>query len=233
MSAQTRRALVIGMATYASDLENLPSGVADAREVEKLLRLNVDGSDNFEVTVHLSDDFEQLSTERLMQIVDTWFAAGSLRDGVIYFSGHARNTSYGLYLAGSETDGNLNAGFPFDSLLHRANQENFGSLTIILDCCDAGAAGGVTLDTRFDALLLRKNVAIIAATREQEDAWSGDPTSHFTEQLIGALSNEAISALGPVDVFRAFHAVREVLLTIGQQTPVLKAHISQDVILRA
>ncbi|GAA1478200.1 hypothetical protein GCM10009623_26460 [Nocardioides aestuarii] len=227
-----RRALVFGMATYESEaLPNLPSGVADAEQVADLLRYHVGGTDNFEVTVQVSDDDNMLTVEDLMRTTDAWFDAGPITDGLIYFSGHASNTPYGLHLAGADTDGSFDAGFAFDSLLHRANQKTFASLTIILDCCHSGAAGDITLDTRFDALLLRKNVAILAASREFESAWGGDPTSQFTEQFIGALSDARIQSDGPATVFDVFQNVRVVLPTLGQ-TPVLKAHISTDVVLR-
>lgn len=226
-----RRALVIGMQAYkSSGFGNLSSGAADADEVSQLLKTHADGSDNFDVNVHVSTEDDLLTTEDLMRIVDSWFEAGPLADGLIYFSGHARNTPYGLHLAGADTEGNFDAGFPFDSLLHRANCAEFGSLTIILDCCHAGAAGAVSLDTRFDALLLRRNVAILAASREYEDAWTGDPTSLFTEQLVGALSDKTVEEK-PATVFDVFNVVREVLPGMGQ-TPVLKAHISSDVVIR-
>lgn len=228
--APKRRALVIGMKTYTSNLPDLSSGVEDAEQVADRLTYNRTGSANFDVALHVSDEQNQLSTEDLMRITDTWFDAGPISDGLIYFSGHARNTPYGLHLAGADTEGNYDAGFPFDSLLHRANQVDFGSLTVILDCCDSGAAGDVSLDTRFDALLLRKNVAILAASREFESAWSGHPTSMFSEQLIGCLSDEALMDRQPT-VFDVFQTVREVLPSLGQ-TPVLKAHIASDVFLR-
>lgn len=225
-----RRALVIGMGVYDSPLVNLP-GVADAEAVARLLAANVDGSPNFDVSVHVSDENDVLTTEDLMSIVHAWFEAAPMTDGLIYFSGHASNTPYGLHLAAADTNGNFDAGFAFDSLLHRANQAEFASLTIILDCCHAGAAGDISLDTRFDALLLRKNVAILAASREAESAWGGDPNSQFTEQLIGALSDGAVTAQGSATVFDVFQSVRAVLPGLGQ-TPVLKAHISSDVVMR-
>ena len=105
-----------------------------------------------------------------MRATDAWFQT-PMTDGLFYFSGHATNTAYGLHLAGADTEGLFDAGFPFDSFLHRANQAEFSSLTVILDCCHSGSAGAVSLDTRFDSLLLKKNVAILASSREFEESW--------------------------------------------------------------
>lgn len=226
-----RRALVVGVGHY-EDWDPLPGCLKDASEMERVLESHGDGSPNFEVTVRISDSSRSLSAEDLLIEFDLLLENSDGCDLVFYFSGHGNVTKYGLQLALAHAQGTFDSGVAFDVLMHRANQERFESLTVVLDCCFSGSASSVGLSDHLSLSIMRPNVTILASSQAHRESYADQFSSHYTDSIVAGLDGSAVDALDQVTPFELHRYAMNAMRQVGNSPPVLKSHNSDLLILR-
>lgn len=227
-----RRALVVGVAVYDS-WEELPGCIADADEMERVLETNGDSTRNFDVTNVNSTSSRSLTVEDLLREYDLLLENAKGCDLTFYFSGHGNVTKYGLQLALAHASGKFDAGIPFDVLMHRANQESFSSLTIILDCCYSGSASNVGLSEQLSVSIMRPNVTILASSQASRTSKATFARSDYTAALVAGFDGAAVDAMGQVTPFELHRYALDAMVSMGNSPPVLKSHISDSLVLRS
>lgn len=226
-----RRALVVGVSVYDSWTE-LPGCLSDADQMERVLEAHGDGRQNFDVTKVTSTSSRTLTVDDVMREFDLLVERSNGCDLVFYFSGHGAVTKYGLQLALAHASGNFDAGVSFDVLMHRANQETFDSLTIILDCCFSGSASNMGLSDHLSLSVMRPNVTILASSQARRVSHATVNESDYTAALIAGFDGAAVDAMGQVTPFELHRHAAAVMRAIGNSPPVLKSHISDLLALR-
>lgn len=150
---------------------------------------------------------------------------------IFFFSGHAVSNGYGLHLLTAESAGAGWAGISLDAILCRARQSEFGSLTIILDCCFSGAAGNVSdLDWTRSVSPLPENVFIIASSGATKSSSDGAWLSPFSEQLTTFLQSrkDYDSVVGSgFDSYIHPGIIFDAILKNWDDIPVFKSHLSR------
>lgn len=226
-----RRALVVGVGYYETWGE-LPGCLNDADEMEWALEQNADGSENFAVVNVKGTADDPLTRRNLMDEFDLLMTGVDGCDLLFYFSGHGSITKFGLELAMSDAESAYAAGVPFDVLMHRAQQENFASLTCILDCCFAGSATELGIDDQLGISLMRPNQTILAAAQRGESALATSEISDYTAAIIAGLAGAAVDhdqRVTPLELHR--HASGE-MVKLSNSHPVWKSNLAGPVILR-
>jgi tetratricopeptide (TPR) repeat protein len=152
---------------------------------------------------------------------------------IIYFSGHGcynkEEDLYYLISWDTENDSISETGMEgrkFVQLLERINTEK---LLILLDCCYAGSLSSdrmvkVTVPFPKNALITKKNRAVISSSHQVEVSYIGKPNSAFTYALVNGLSGVYFKETDRnVTLFDLAMFVREkvVALTKAQQHPQL------------
>ncbi|WP_193611825.1 caspase family protein [Nocardioides lijunqiniae] len=226
-----RRALVVGVGHYDS-WDPLPACLADADEMERVLETHADTSPNFDVTVLRSDAGRALSAEDLMFEFDLLLEKSAGFDLVFYFSGHGSVTKYGLQLALAHAEGDFDSGVNFDVLMHRASQETYESLTVILDCCFSGSASNIGLSDHLGLSIMRPNTTILASSQAGRPSHATQSFSHYTRALVEGFDGLAVDALGQVTPFELHRRAMIEMRNLGNSPPVLKSHNSDLLVLR-
>lgn len=228
-----RRALLVGLNYY----ETKPLGgcVADATEMAARLRKHDSGAPNFAVQLKTSGDAtEPIPRSDLRKALKEFFAHTQGLHLLFYFSGHGRQDTAGAELVTSDLDG-----VPLSELMALANGCAASSVTIVLDCCFSGDLGNtpglqatqVAPDFRREIAALSSGVTVFAASRSTEVSVEDDGHGQFTRLLLDGLDGAATDHLGNVTALSLYaHASRA--FDAWEQTPVLKAHISNAVVLR-
>lgn len=188
----TRRALVVGIDGYP---DGAPTGAVqgtccdDALAVAECLGFNDDRSRAWVVNRKLARDARNpvlLKTDLLDTLADLFVHADG-DHALFYFAGHALDTPWGPEFCTQDGTG-PGEGVPFSSVAALINASQAESITVILDCCYAGALAGE---------LSRENVALLAASGEDEEALVG-ASSRFTDLLVEGLQGAASDEQGRV-----------------------------------
>jgi len=224
-------ALLVGIDDYES--QPLGSCKNDATEMKRLLSHHYDGRDNFSVTTLLSQEGFGLSRDEIVGQIGTLLQHDEDSDLLFYFSGHGDLGQLGPELVTQEDDGSYSA-ISMDQLAAATNRAPHRSVTIILDCCFAGAIGHLipTESGKIGQIQLSRGAALLAATRDWELALAGDTNSRFTATLLDGLEGAAADHRGRVTP-AGLHALADASLSgVGQHEPVLKVYSDGAAVLR-
>ncbi len=227
-----RRALVVGMSYYNDGgPDELPAAKVDVNQMERVLETHFDLSSNFEVIAKVSEANDPVTAETLLTEFSA-FVQGSGPDDhlVFYFSGHGSAGEWGLQLLTAEHSG-VGSGVPFEMLMYRAGQENFGSLTCILDCCFAGRAAVQAFPGSIDFSLLRRNVTILASSSGR--SYYDDEMSDYTREIVAGLDGDARDSDDHVTPFELHRWTCARLRDERNGSPILKSNCSEAVDLRS
>lgn len=225
-----RSALVIGM-SYYDDLDELPAAVNDSREMERVLEIHFDTTKNFEVRRRVSVQEDPITASTFLAEFDIFLTNSDDTDLVFYFSGHGLANQWGMQLLMADQSGGSGLGVPFETLMYRATQARFASLTCILDCCYAGTAWKLGLPDPLDFSFLRRNVTILASS--SGDSFYDQDLSDYTRILVEGFEGAATDPSGHVTAFE-LHRLAAGRLRDGRNgSPVLKSNCSDTTDLRS
>ena len=151
--------------------------------------------------------------------------AGGADVALLYFAGHGVGTGTDVALA--TDDGTTSTpGVAFSEVLARVMSSSVGEVIVILDCCFAGAAGGIP-QLGVSATALREGVSILAASRgDQTAAETLAGRGLFSTYLEGALAGGAADVLGRVTVAGLYSYLDE-SFSAWDQRPAFKANVDR------
>lgn len=238
-----KHALVIGITQYdyPYNFQSLTKPVHDAEAVARLL----DERGGFQKVTRLPEGWnydrgcpqvaaDRVTSEQLMQALQTFLEEAGRGDALIYFSGHGfvvpdklnqrQNRKKG-YLVTSDSQIETIAvhGIPFDSLNDFFHNSNLNSLVLLLDCCHAGSYLERDLvEQTLTAFGSQKDYYLMAACRATEKAYEGEPeqeNSVFTAALLEGLAQERADQDGQISCDRLFDFIykNQKLRNFGQQ----------------
>lgn len=205
--------LMVGIDDYGGGIPALDACVADAKAVEEVLSKDGFGQAAFSVQrLHGVDMASGANAVAMREALGFSVSNAAGHNYVFFFSGHGNvDPIFGLELVCQ--DGTVLA---FSEVMTALNGANFAQATVILDCCFAGAGGGLPGAEQFS--LLRDNVALIAAAGRAQVAEEGRELGVFTELLIEGLKGGAADPTGKVFVPRLFNYVLSSLPQNRQQS---------------
>jgi hypothetical protein len=217
-----KRALLIGIDKYAS-FGRLDGCVNDVDALEPLLSRNEDDSPNFACEKRTTAT-GGVSRDELLGDVDALLGGGA-DIAVLYFAGHGTGSEADVALVTEDgTEGT--PGVAFSEVLAKVASSSVPEVIIVLDCCFAGAAGGIP-QLGTSATALRNGVSILAASRgDQTAAETTAGRGLFSTYLCGALEGGAADVLGKVTVAGLYSYLDE-SFGAWDQRPVFKSHVDR------
>mgnify|MGYP001800267451 CR=1 FL=1 len=220
-----KKALLIGIDDYSwAPLKGCES---DAKNLNKVLSTNYDGSKNFDTKVLLSSTLKITRNELRRQIEDLFKYENDV--ALLYFSGHSSTVSIDTFLVTQDaTTGDQ--GIPFSEIVMHANSSPVKEVVILLDCFDSGSIGNFSFLKR-DSAILRKGITILTSSEINQSAFEQQGQGVFTSFLVKALEGRAADQFGRVTILDIFNYIDK-LLGAWDQRPVFKAHIKQALSLR-
>jgi uncharacterized caspase-like protein len=225
-----RKALVVGVDNYAAN--QLTGCVNDAYSLSAVLRVNGDGSPNFDVRTMTAPPME-LEKSQLVEAVETLFS-GDADVALFYFAGHGQ-------LEGSTDEGFLvtpdhkpkDPGISLSTILNLANRANgIRARIIVLDSCYSGVLGQVPIMQRPDMSTISDGVTILAACRDSESAAEENGAGIFTSLVVDALNGGAADLCGNITP-GSIYAYVDQALGPWEQRPVFKTNVSRFTSLRS
>lgn len=229
----SRRALLIGIDNYKY-VNKLSCCVGDAKSVQQLVQRNQDGTPNYDCKLLLASG--ELSTEvtraRLREALTELF--NFTGEVLLYYSGHGAITKNGGYLATSDAVAN-DVGIPMQEIMQMAYNSRAADILIVLDCCFSGDLGNpptLNVGKSEDPLaLIRENMSVIAASRDNQTAIEADGHGLFTEVLLDALDGGAADHLGWISGASLYSYIERHFSGWGQR-PVYKSHVTDVAVIR-
>lgn len=217
-----KRALLIGIDQY-DNFNDLAGCVNDVDALEPLISRNEDDSLNFECQKRTSAT-GGVTRDALLGDLDALFGGGA-DIAVLYFAGHGSESIADVALV-TEDGTDATPGIAFSEILTRVAGSKVGEVIIILDCCFAGAAGGIP-QLGTSAATLREGVSVLAASRgDQTAAETALAGGLFSTYLAGALEGGAADVLGKVTVAGLYSYLHE-SFGAWDQRPVFKANVDR------
>jgi len=225
-----RKALVIGVDGYTES--PLSGCVNDAYNLSAALRINGDGSPNFDVRTITAPPVD-LDKSQLMEAVETLFS-GDADVALFYFAGHGQ-------IEGSTDEGFLvtldhkpkDPGVSLSTVLNLANRASgIRARIIILDSCYSGGLGQVPVMQRPEMSTISEGVTILAACRAFEAAGEENGAGVFTSLVVDALSGGAADLCGNITP-GSIYAYVDQALGPWEQRPVFKTNVSRFTSLRS
>jgi Caspase domain len=217
-----KRALLVGIDEY-DNFNNLSGCVNDVDAIEPLLRRNEDDTPNFDCQKRTSAT-GGVTRDELLEDLDGLFGGGA-DVAVLYFAGHGHGSGNDVALV-TEDGTPQTPGIAFSELLGKVAISPVREIVILLDCCFAGAAGGVP-QLGTSATALPNGVSILAAARGDQTA-SETPAARglFSTFLAGALDGGAADVVGKVTV-AGLYAYLDESFGAWDQRPVFKANVDR------
>lgn len=217
-------ALCVGVDYYASErVNNLEQCVLDANDMANALRVNGDGSPNFEtITCFARDEKSAISKDKLSALLRHLFSL-EVETALFYFSGHGAVTDYAGYLCTSEIE-RPEHGLSMEELMMIVRESRAHNRVIILDSCHSGTLGEVEMSGYCK---LPPNTTILAACNDDAVAYEGV----FTPLVVDALNGGAMNLVGEVTPGSVYAHVDRAL-GIFYQRPVFKANVKNFVCLK-
>lgn len=216
-----KRALLVGVDRY-SNFNDLGGCVNDVTALEPLLSRNDDDTPNFECVTRTTGG--NVHRDALLGDLDALLAGGA-DVALLYFAGHGSGSGNDVVLV-TEDGTNLTPGVAFSEVLAKVSDSNVGEVIVILDCCFAGAAGGIP-QLGISATALREGVSILAASRgDQTSAETLTGRGLFSTFLEGALAGGAADVLGRVTV-AGLYAYLDESFGAWDQRPAFKANVDR------
>lgn len=211
----TKKALIVGINEYPKPYR-LSGCVNDAKEIQRLLVDNGDGSHNFDTKPLL----DSLATKtNILNKIDELFDKET-DVALFYFSGHGSDDKNDGFIISCEGES-----ISFAELIRKVNGSKSKYKIVILDCCYSGKFG---CDSRIgDKTALSENTVILTACSPCECAIDDCKSMHgtFTKLLIGALEGGASDVLGRITA-GSIYAYIDQALGAWEQRPYFKANVS-------
>lgn len=191
-----RKGLFIGINHY--DYVSPLSGCNnDAMAMASVLERHANGRPNFSSKVLTSAE-EQLTLKLMKQQIQSLFS-GDCDVALLYFAGHGQfDTSIdeGLLIPQDYQPGG--DGIRISDILEWADKApHIKNKIIILDCCQAGAAGALR-NLRGGSSVIGEGVTILTACKKEQYALESRGHGVFTDLLLQALHGGAANVLGKV-----------------------------------
>lgn len=231
-----KKALLVGVDAY-KNLRELGCCVADVKALRPLLERHADGKRNYECRTLLGEKGRSRTrvTKKALR--------GALRklfedpgEALFYFSGHGAVTEVGGCLATYEGERD-DWGIPMQEVIDRAcsKESRVSHVLLILDCCYSGEIGDApslnTPHTHNPLSVLRRNMTIIAASRDYQSAVEVGGHGLFTSAVLDALDGGAADHMGWVTA-PSVYAYVERRFNGWQQRPVYKTHATELSVVR-
>lgn len=233
-----KRAILVGIDHYPT-ANSLSGCVADAVALNELLSFHADGSPNWHTQLMIGEEGgSEITRDGLRQALTQLFANARDTDLLFFFAGHGAQTTWGADLVTQDAT-TYTLGVSMNDLITLANDSPARSVTLILDCCFSGDLGNVpgqqaaavAENFRLSRSTLRENVAILAASRATEPSQEEDGHGVFTRMLLNGLDGGATDHLGKVTALSLYGYISPAF-DAWQQRPVLKASLTEPVVLR-
>lgn len=217
-----KRALLVGVDRY-DGFSDLRGCVNDVDALEPLLRRNQDGTPNFDCQKRTSLT-GGVTRDALLKGMDALLAGGA-DVALLYFAGHGAGTGTDVALA-TEDGTTGTPGVAFSEVLAKIASSAVREVVVILDCCFAGAAGGIP-QLGVTGAALRDGLSILAASRgDQTSAETFAGRGVFSSYLEGALDGGAADVLGRVTVAGLYSYLDE-SFGAWDQRPAFKANVDR------
>ena len=226
-AASARRALIIGI-DYYEKIQCLHGCVNDARAVSEVLRVNGDGTPNFDVLElkTASHAGEEITRGDIKDGIAALFAA-PCEIALLYFAGHGHVEATGGYLCGSETRRG-DDGLALGEVLTMALESKAENRIIVLDSCHSGVAGNPGGHVTAE---LSDGLTILTASTEEQYASEENGSGVFTTLFIDALHGAAANLVGDITPGSVYAHVDQ-SLGPWKQRPVFKTNVKRFVSLR-
>ena len=223
-----KRALLVGVDHY-DNFNALAGCVNDVQAIHPLLASNEDGSPNFSCQTRTTLG-GPVTRDGLLGNFDALLAGGA-DVALAYFAGHGYPRDSDVVLV--TTDGTeATPGVALSELLAKVSISPVREVLLILDCCFAGAAGGVPQLGSPDASL-KSGVSILAASRgDQTAAETAAGRGLFSTHLCAALDGGAADVLGRTTV-AGLYAYLDESFGAWDQRPAFKVNVERLHELRA
>jgi Caspase domain len=217
-----KRALLVGIDDY-ENFNGLGGCVNDVAALEPLLSRNEDDSPNFDCVTRTTAT-HGVTRDELLSDLDALLGGGA-DVAVLYFAGHGHGSGNDVALV-TEDGTDQTPGIAFSELLTRLANSSVREIVIILDCCFAGAAGGVP-QLGVSATSLREGVSILAASRgDQTSAETAEGRGLFSTYLAGGPEGGAADVLGKVTIAGLYSYLDE-SFGAWDQRPAFKANVDR------
>lgn len=205
---ENKKALYIGINDYDNPDAKLKACVNDVEAMQALLETHEDGGSNFKsrptsLTVNLTNAKIRAEIELLLKPERT------SEHVLFYFSGHGCVKEGIGYLVGRDYT-KEDWGVSMDWLAAQLNQSGVPEITVILDCCFAGA---------MELPSLKQNVTILTSTTEDDTAGEGRKHGFFTDILLQGLNGAAADAFGNITA-SSLYTLADTAFSVWQQRPV-------------
>lgn len=231
-----RRALLVGIDAYA--FGRLTGCVADAVALDQVLATHADGSPNWRTEVMAGADEGAITRDGLRNALWRLFHNARDADLLFFFAGHGAQTPWGADLVTQDATEN-SLGVSMNDLITLANDSPARSVTLILDCCLSGDVGNlpglqasaVAEPFRLTKTVLRENVTVMAASRSTETSAESEGHGAFTRVLLDGLEGGATDHRGSITALSLYTYISNTF-DDWQQTPILKANLTQPLVLR-
>jgi len=217
-----KRALLVGIDEY-DNFGSLAGCGNDVDALNPLFSRNEDDTPNFDAQTRTSSTG---GVERDPLLKDITALLGPGADvALFYFAGHGSGTESDVALVSRDgTEGT--PGIRFSELLTVVATSPVTEIVIVLDCCFAGAAGGIP-ELATTTTALRSGVSILAASRrDQTAAETEEGRGLFSTFLEGALDGGAADVLGKVTVAGLYSYLDE-SFGAWDQRPAFKANVDR------
>ncbi|EEW4294480.1 caspase family protein [Escherichia coli] len=226
-----RKALFVGINEYA-EISHLAGCENDAMKMSAALSRHADGRPNFEGKDLIHREQMPVTKVLLEQEIQTLFS-GSADIALLFFAGHGyfdENIDEGVIIPHDYSSHQSNGVRISDIMLWASRATNIKNKIIILDCCQAGAAGQVR-NLRGGDSILADGTTILTACQRDEYAQEQDGQGIFTALMLEALYGAGANILGHVTPGSLYSFVDQAL-GAWEQRPVFKTNVSRFVVLR-
>jgi hypothetical protein len=214
-----RRALVVGIDD--NPVAPLAGCVNDAVAIAERLSVHEDGSPNFDCRL-LTTPTSAGTRGELREAMSELFRTEA-DIALFYFSGHGTENDLGGYLVTPDAS-TYDEGVSMGALLTLANKSPAREVVIVLDCCSSGAFGQLPAISN-DGVYLREGIAVLTATRSNQDAIESGGAGLFTALLRGALDGGAADVIGNITV-AGMYAYVDQALGAWDQRPLFMSHLT-------
>ncbi|ECC9829071.1 caspase family protein [Salmonella enterica subsp. enterica] len=226
-----RKALFVGVNEYA-ELSHLNGCENDAMRMSEALSRHADGRPNFDSKNLIHQQSNPVTKLVLEQEIQSLFS-GSADIALLFFAGHGyfdENIDEGILIPYDYSSRGHDGVRISDIIAWASRATGIKNKIIILDCCQAGAAGEMR-GLRGGESVLADGSTILTACQRNESAEEQDGQGIFTSLMLEALYGAGANILGYVTPGSLYSFVDQAL-GAWEQRPVFKTNVSRFVVLR-